>query len=271
MKKTKTIMIALLIVFLSMGTVTKAQTEAQHSHSTVGQSHNMSNDISKTEFELRMEKQQPMDQIMKAIGVKKGMIIGDVGAGRGRVSLEMAKAVGPTGKIYANDISKGDLDILVERCKKAGIQNVETILGKEDDPLLPIESLDLVMINWVIHEVKEPEKLLRKIKESLKPGASVVIIEGNEEERISNLKEMGFKGDNYPKERIVKVQLGEDAIKKLAKESGMSESSIPKEVKVVLNPTEEDVITWAKGSGFEVVKIDKFLTRDNIYILKAVQ
>jgi ubiquinone/menaquinone biosynthesis C-methylase UbiE/tetratricopeptide (TPR) repeat protein len=270
MKKTITAGLVFASVF-GLTFVLIAQTEARHPHGGAPANQGVL-DISKTEFELRMEKQQPMDQIMKAIGVKKGMVIGEVGAGRGRVTMEMAKEVGPTGKIYANDIRQGELDILVERCKKAGLNNVETIIGKEDDPLLPEKSLDLVILNWVIHEVQEPEKLLSKIMPSLKPGAAVVIIEGNEKERVDMLKAFGFSENNMPKERMITVPVRNDEeLKKMGREGGF-QGDLPKglkSIKIVLNPREEDVKNWAKESGFEIVKTEYFLPKDIIYILKA--
>ena len=82
---------------------------------------------------------------MDAAGIKPGMIIGEVGAGRGRFTMHLARRVGPKGKILANDIDAEGLSYLRERCLRTGISNVETILGEVDDPHFPNEALDMVL------------------------------------------------------------------------------------------------------------------------------
>jgi ubiquinone/menaquinone biosynthesis C-methylase UbiE len=68
---------------------------------------------------------QPPDTVMDAIGVRAGMVIGEVGAGRGRYTVHLARRVGSTGKIYANDIDAEALAFLRERCRRSQITNVE--------------------------------------------------------------------------------------------------------------------------------------------------
>jgi ubiquinone/menaquinone biosynthesis C-methylase UbiE len=120
---------------------------------------------------------QPPKEVMDLIGVRPGLVIGEVGAGRGRVTVHLADRVGPTGKIYANDIDEASLKYLKERCERQGISNVETILGRVDDARLPANSLDLVFMAWVFHHVDEPVPLLKSLLPSLKPWASVVMVE----------------------------------------------------------------------------------------------
>jgi len=89
---------------------------------------------------------QPPKKVMDAISLKKGMVVGEIGAGRGRYAVILAKRVGNTGHIYANDINMEDLDYLKLRCKWDGINNLNTILGKEKAPLLPKKKLDMIFI-----------------------------------------------------------------------------------------------------------------------------
>ena len=74
-------------------------------------------------WEKRQNDRQPPEKVMDAIGVKPGMIIGEVGAGRGRYVVHMARRTGPEGKVYANDIDKVALDYLDHRCKRDNIPN----------------------------------------------------------------------------------------------------------------------------------------------------
>jgi ubiquinone/menaquinone biosynthesis C-methylase UbiE len=120
---------------------------------------------------------QPPELIMDAIGVRPGMVIAEVGAGRGRFVVHMAARVGPDGKVYANDIDEEKLAYLKHRCERDSIYNVETILGEVDDPLLPEGQLDLVYLINTYHHLDRPVELMRNILPSLEPGGLLVIIE----------------------------------------------------------------------------------------------
>ena len=70
---------------------------------------------------------QKPEKVMDAIGVKPGMIIGEAGAGSGYFTFKLAKRVGDTGKIYANDISQWALNRLKNRCEREKVENIEII------------------------------------------------------------------------------------------------------------------------------------------------
>ena len=120
---------------------------------------------------------QPPDKVMDTAGVRPGMVIGEVGAGRGRFTVHLAHRVGETGRIYANDINQASLDHLRDRCRKDGIRNVEIIVGKEEDPLFPKATLDMIFLVLTYHHLRQPVALLKNIIPSLKPGATVVIVD----------------------------------------------------------------------------------------------
>jgi len=120
---------------------------------------------------------QPPEQVMNLIGIGPGLIIGEVGAGRGRVTVHLAARVGEKGKIYANDIDEAALAYLKERCQKNGLNNVETILGTVEDARLPRNALDLVFMSWVFHHVSAPVPLLKSLIPSLKPWGAVIMVE----------------------------------------------------------------------------------------------
>jgi ubiquinone/menaquinone biosynthesis C-methylase UbiE len=129
------------------------------------------------QWEERHNKAQPADKVMDAIGVVPGMAVAEIGAGRGRYAVQMAARVGKNGRVYANDISEGDLAYLRERCERDGIDNIETILGEVTDPLLPEGTLDLVYVINSYHHFEDPVALLRNVVPCLKPGGRLVIIE----------------------------------------------------------------------------------------------
>lgn len=118
------------------------------------------------------------ERVLDIVGVRPGMVIGEVGASNGYFALKLARPVGPTGKIYANDILEDySLAELRYRAEKQGLANIETILGTETDPRLPQGRLDMVFLVRVLHDLTKPIEVLEKITASLKPGARVVVVE----------------------------------------------------------------------------------------------
>jgi ubiquinone/menaquinone biosynthesis C-methylase UbiE len=128
-------------------------------------------------WEQRHNAYQPPEQVMDSIGVKPGMVIAEIGVGKGRYVVHMAKRVGATGKIYANDIDKKALDYLDYRCQRDSIPNVMTVLGKVTDPRLPKETMDLVYMINTYHHLDKPVELMKNIIPCLKPDGRLVIIE----------------------------------------------------------------------------------------------
>ena len=174
---------------------------------------------------------QPPDKVMDAIGLKPGMTVGEIGAGFGRYTVHLAARVGDNGKIYANDINKTALSTLEERCEKEGIRNVEAILGENEDPLFPKNSLDMAFMVWVFHGLDKPSPLFRNLIPALKPGAPLVIVDPVDSE-IDLERE--FAGEEIPPDR----------------------------------PTiKQRVETAAEEAGFELVKVEDFLPLDYIFIL----
>jgi len=132
-------------------------------------------------WEKRLNDAQPPDLVMESIGVQPGMVVGEIGAGRGRYTVHLARKVGGAGKVYANDIDSGSLAYLRIRCQRDGIRNVVAILGRADDPLFPTASLDIVFMINTYHHLARPVVLLRNLSQSLKPGATVAIVEHDPE------------------------------------------------------------------------------------------
>jgi ubiquinone/menaquinone biosynthesis C-methylase UbiE len=105
------------------------------------------------------------------------------------MSVKMARRVGPTGKVYANDIQPQMLQLLRERLAKEKIANVEPVLGAVDDPRLPANTLDLILMVDVYHEFQQPQAMLRKMREALKPGGRLVLLEYRKEDPSIPIRE----------------------------------------------------------------------------------
>ncbi len=128
------------------------------------------------------EAEEHPDEALDAIGFKPGMVVADIGAGTGYMTLRMAKRVGPSGKVYANDVQPEMLRRLRQNAAKAKLTNIETVLGTESDPKLPVSELDLILLVDVYHEFSQPQKMLRKMREELKPTGRLVLLEYRKED-----------------------------------------------------------------------------------------
>ena len=122
---------------------------------------------------------QPPIEVMDRIGVKEGMVIGEFGSGYGRFTVPLAVRVGEKGLVYANEIDESLVSFIDKRCKRAGLKNVKIILGEVDDPLFPEGSLDMAFSSLVYHEIEKPVIFLKNLLPSLKPDASIVIVDND--------------------------------------------------------------------------------------------
>jgi ubiquinone/menaquinone biosynthesis C-methylase UbiE len=122
------------------------------------------------------------DRAIDVLKIEKGSTVADIGAGSGYMTVKLSKKVGPQGRVYANDIQPAMLDLLNTRLTKAKISNVSVVLGTQDDPRLPIDTLDLVLMVDVYHELAQPQLMLRHIRASLKTGGRLVLLEYRKED-----------------------------------------------------------------------------------------
>jgi ubiquinone/menaquinone biosynthesis C-methylase UbiE len=120
--------------------------------------------------------EQP-EKVMEAAGVKPGMVIGEIGAGHGYFTFWLAKGVGETGKVYANDIDKSALAAIDRRRASESVTNIETVLGTVEDPRLPAGALDMVFVVNAFHDLERPVELLANLLPALKPDATVIIMD----------------------------------------------------------------------------------------------
>ncbi len=118
-----------------------------------------------------------VEKIFELAEIAKGDVVADLGCHEGYLTIHMSKQVGREGKVYAVDVRKDRLDQLDEHLKKRKLNNVKTILGDYDNPKLPYDLLDVVIVMDTYHEIEQYMKVLAHIKNSLKPDGSVVIIE----------------------------------------------------------------------------------------------
>jgi predicted methyltransferase len=123
------------------------------------------------------ESEEAPTRALRILNVRPGSVVADIGAGSGYYAVRLAALVGPTGRVYANDLQPGMLDIIRRRLERERIGNVELVLGTVTDPRLPRASLDLALMVDVYHEFSEPQAMLRRVREALKPGGRLVLLE----------------------------------------------------------------------------------------------
>jgi len=156
-------------------------------------------DLSIFEDSERAENLQ-IDRVMDILNIKDKQTVADIGAGSGWFTVRAAKRTG-TGRVYAVEINQEYIDYITKRAKEENLPNIKTILGKPNDPLLPANSIDSVMLLKTYHEIAEPIALMKSVRKSLKPGGLVGIIDKNgsgddhgldQDKVVSEMKLAGF-------------------------------------------------------------------------------
>jgi ubiquinone/menaquinone biosynthesis C-methylase UbiE len=87
------------------------------------------------------------------------------------------EAIGSEGKLYAEDIQQDFLDQVQTHKAEQGWPNVETILGGQVDPKLPVNSLDVAFILDAYHHFEQPTETMRAIRNSLKSDGRLVVVD----------------------------------------------------------------------------------------------
>ena len=192
----RVIPIALLAVLLS-SPVCFSQAAAQTPSSAPTQqrptSEPYTGDLSIFETPGRDQRLQ-INRVMDTLGIKPGKTVADIGAGSGWFTVRAAKRVADNGQVYAVDINPEATRYIGERAQKEHLQNVKTILSQPDNPLLPPDSVDAVLMLKTYHEIAHPVTLLKNLRAALRPGAKVGIID-----RKGN-------GENHGVEKNVVIQ-----------------------------------------------------------------
>jgi SAM-dependent methyltransferase len=118
-----------------------------------------------------------INRVMDILGITPGKNVADIGAGSGWFTVRAARRVGSPGTVYAVDINPEAIRYIDHRVKRESLSNVKTILSKADDPLLPQNAVDAVLLLKTYHEVDDPLALLERLRSSLRPGAKLGIID----------------------------------------------------------------------------------------------
>lgn len=120
---------------------------------------------------------QMPDEVLRALGVKAGMVVADIGAGSGYFTRRFARAVAPDGKVFAVDIDEEILEYLKGEAERQKLTNISIVVSREDDPLLPDDSIDLVFLCDTAHHIRGRVAFYQKLFRAMKKGGRMAIID----------------------------------------------------------------------------------------------
>ena len=134
------------------------------------------------------EDEERLTLLVRSLKLKPGMIVADIGAGSGVISMLMAEQLLPDGKVMAVDIQQEMLDRLADNCKKRGVTNIVPVKGETKSPNLKPGSVDLIILVDVYHEFEFPYEMTLEMSKSLKPGGRIAWVEYRKEDRTVPIK-----------------------------------------------------------------------------------
>ena len=164
----------------------------------------------------RQTEEKP-DLTVENLDLEANDVVADIGAGSGYFSFRIAQQV-PAGKVYAVDIQPEMLGAIASRQEDRGVENIETVLGTEDNPKLPPESIDLAFMVDAYHEFAYPREMMEGIFEALKPGGRVVLLEYRKENPMIMIKPLHKMTQKQVKKELKAVGLKWDKTKQFLPE-----------------------------------------------------
>jgi ubiquinone/menaquinone biosynthesis C-methylase UbiE len=120
---------------------------------------------------------QSPDRVVRALGLRRGQTVADIGGGPGYWSLRLARAVGPRGHVYAVDVEPRLLAVLLKRIRRRRARNVTPVLALPDDPLLRASSCDLILLVNTYHHLPDGPAYLRRLARALRRGGRLANVD----------------------------------------------------------------------------------------------
>ena len=177
--------------------------------------------------QAKLERDLKVAEVIKALGVAQGSKVADIGAGGGDFEPSLSRSVGPEGRVFAEDISAGQIKRLRDRVKKEHLRQVRIIQGVADDPKLPASELDAALMVIMYHEIENHGRMLEHVMAALKPGGRLVIVDMTPHKTINRPRA------DQVKNHVIAPDLAESEIK----QAGFEE--ISRDDHFIDNPDEE--------------------------------
>jgi len=170
------VMLSLAIAVIPMSATCRKPEHNHSTHGAHGHSDNLDDYIARQESPDRAKWQMP-DEVVAALKLEPGQRVADVGCGPGYFTIPIAKAVGPTGKVWAVDTEPKMLARTREHAIAAGLSNIEYVHCLADDPRLPAASADTILIVNTFHHFADRRAYVAKLRQALLPGGRIVNID----------------------------------------------------------------------------------------------
>lgn len=119
------------------------------------------------------------ETVMDKAGIRPGMTVADIGAGEGYYTIRLASRVGEDGRVLAEDIVPAVHEALGRRVARERLDNVSVRLGTPNDPRLPDDSFDRILLVHMYHEIASPYEFLWRIRPSLRPDGEVIVVDAD--------------------------------------------------------------------------------------------
>lgn len=118
-----------------------------------------------------------LPRLRQALALKPGMVVADVGAGKGELTLTLASEVGPSGRVFSSEIDPGRLALLRETVAAAGFGHITVVEARSHDTGLPPDCCDVIVVRRVYHHLTDPARTNASLLQSLRPGGLLAVID----------------------------------------------------------------------------------------------
>jgi len=132
-----------------------------------------------------------VSRLAELLSLREGTTVADIGAGTGWLTVEIARRVGQSGRVYPTEISVDRLADIRRAAAAAGLSNVIVLEAGERATGLPSECCDAIFMRRVYHHLTAPSATLTSIHDALKPGGRLVIIDFRPDRLVGTLTRMG--------------------------------------------------------------------------------
>jgi precorrin-6B methylase 2 len=133
-------------------------------------------------------------RISQVLHLEAGQVVADVGAGDGEWSVDLARRVGPTGHVWATEVNDRDLAEIRRRVEKAGLENVTVVEGDQQQTGLPQGCCDAILVRMVYHHFTDPPAMRRSLRQALRPGGRLAILDIEPQKNWRKLKGVPQRG-----------------------------------------------------------------------------